>query len=82
MSNGVSFSLTYSGLQKELESGRLRLEHEKQYARYFEDRETPVRGITVTAKSEAIQEAKRYYGYFALLSNDIRCHGCSGDLPQ
>jgi hypothetical protein len=68
----LAFNARLVGLQKELESGHRRPEHEKQYARYFEVRETPVRGITVTAKSEAIQEAKRYYGYFALLSNDIK----------
>ena len=68
----ITFNTKMAELQRELESGQRHPEHEKQYARYFEVKNTPVRGITVTAKSEAMQEAKRYYGYFALLSNDIK----------
>ena len=38
----------------------------------FEIKTTPVRGTKVIAKEEALAEAKRYYGYFCLLSNDIK----------
>ncbi len=58
--------------QEELESGQRHPDHEKQYAKYFEVKSTPVRGIKVTAKEEALAEAKRNYGYFALVSNDIK----------
>jgi len=68
----ITFNTKMAELQRELESDQRHPKHEKQYARYFEVKNTPVRGITVTAKSEAMQEAKRYYGYFALLSNDIK----------
>jgi transposase len=34
--------------------------------------QTPVRGIKVTAIDEAIVEAKKNFGYFSLVSNDIR----------
>jgi len=54
-------------LQEELESGSRHPNHEKQYAQYFE-----VRGMKVYAKEDAIAEARRNYGYFALLSNDIK----------
>jgi len=33
---------------------------------------TPVRGTKVTAIEDAIVEAKRNYGYFALMSNEIK----------
>ncbi|MDT8380541.1 MAG: transposase, partial [Desulfotignum sp.] len=46
--------------------------HEKQYARYFEVKSTPVRGVKAIAKEEALAEAKRNYGYFALLSNEVK----------
>lgn len=59
-------------LQEELLSGQRHPEHEKQYAKYFEVKSTPVRGTKVMAKEEAIAEAKRNYGYFALLSNEIK----------
>jgi hypothetical protein len=58
--------------QDELLSGRRHPDHEKYYAKYFDIHSTPARGIKVTAKEEALAEAKRYYGYFALLSNDIK----------
>jgi len=58
--------------QEELESGQRHPDHEKQYAKYFEVKSTPVRGIKVIAKEEALTETKRNYGYFALLSNDAK----------
>lgn len=61
-----------SELQSELESGRRNLNHEKQYTKYFEIKTTPVRGTVVTAKDEVIAEAKKQYGYFALISNEIK----------
>ncbi len=59
-------------LQEELESGNRHPDHEKLYAKYFEVRSTPVRGTKALAKEEALAEAKRNYGYFALLSNEIK----------
>lgn len=59
-------------LQEELESGQRHPGHEKQYGRYFDVKTTPIRGTKVTVKEEALAEAKRDYGYFALLSNDIK----------
>lgn len=59
-------------LQAELESGERNPEHEKQYAKYFNIKTTPVRGVKVTAKEEVIAEAKKNYGYFVLLSNEIK----------
>lgn len=58
--------------QKELESNQRHPNHEKYYSKYFEVKSTPVRGIKVIAKEEALQEAKKDYGYFALLSNEIK----------
>ena len=33
---------------------------------------TPARGTKAIAKEEVLAETKRYYGYFALVSNDIK----------
>lgn len=65
----TAFNNRMADLQEELESGRRHLDHEKQYAKYFHVRTTPVRGIRVEANEEAMAEAKRNYGYFALVSN-------------
>ena len=58
--------------QEELESGQRHPDNEKQYAKYFEVKSTPVRGTKIIAKEEALAEAKRNYGYFTLLSNEIK----------
>ncbi|MDD4308818.1 MAG: transposase, partial [Candidatus Cloacimonetes bacterium] len=59
-------------LQRELESGKRNPEHESRYAKYFDIKTTPARGTIVTAKQEAIEEAKKNYGYFVLLSNEVK----------
>jgi Transposase len=59
-------------LQAELERGKRNPEHEKQYAKYFDVKTTPSRGPKVTARQEAIVEAKKNYGYFVLLSNEVK----------
>jgi len=58
--------------QEELESGQRHPDHEKQYAKYFETKNTPVRGTKVIAKEQALAETKLNYGYFALLSNEVK----------
>ncbi len=65
-------NLLLINLQQELESGKPKPEHDEDYKKYFEVTKTPVRGIKITPKQEAIDEAKKNYGYFALISNDIK----------
>lgn len=57
-------------LREELLSDERNADHHKQYAEYFDVKHTPVRGIQVTAKDDAIKKAKRYYGFFALITNE------------
>jgi transposase len=57
-------------LKRELLSGKRDPEHESQYKKYFIVKDTPSRGIQVTVNEEAVKKAKRYYGFFALLSNE------------
>ncbi|MCP3773617.1 IS1634 family transposase [Paenibacillus sp. MZ04-78.2] len=59
-------------LKAELESGKRDPEHEKSYAKYFEVKSTPKRGTVVKPKQEVIDAAVKNYGYFALLSNEIK----------
>ena len=59
-----------SALQEELLSGKLVDAHAKQYEKYFSVKRTPKRGVHITPKNDAIQKAKRYYGYFSLLTNE------------
>ncbi len=59
-------------LQRELQAGAKIPEHATLYDKYFQVYETPARGIKVVARQEAIDEAKKNYGYFALVSNEIK----------
>ena len=68
----TAFNNRMALLQNELESEQRHPDHEKQYAKYFEVKKTPVRGTKVIANDAAMAEAKRHYGYFALVSNDIK----------
>jgi len=68
----MSFNRVMGELQRELESGHRHPDHEKLYSKYFEVKTTPARGTKVIAKEGAMAEAKRNYGYFALISNEIK----------
>ncbi len=68
----IAFNNRMAQLQNELETDQRNPDHEKQYAKYFEIKTTPVRGIRIIATEEAMAAAKRNYGYFALLSNDAK----------
>lgn len=43
--------------------------HESFYGKYFTVARTPKRGVKVEVKEDAVAKAKRYYGYFALITN-------------
>lgn len=57
-------------LKKELESGKQDPEHEMLYQKYFLISSTPRRGTQVKIREEIISKAKRYYGFFALITNE------------
>jgi transposase len=57
-------------LRNEILNGKRDPKHESLYKKYFTIKETPVRGVSVIVNEEAVREAKRYYGYFALMSNE------------
>ena len=59
-------------LRSELLSNNRIEAHEKSYDKYFIVTQTPKRGIKVITKEDVIQEEKKYYGYFALLSNEVK----------
>jgi len=57
-------------LKQELESRKRVPEHEKLYEKYFIVRSTPKRGTKATVREESVNDAKRYYGFFALITNE------------
>lgn len=57
-------------LKNELISGKHNPEHEHLYKKYFTVKVTPVRGMQISVNEDAVKKTKRYYGFFALLSNE------------
>ena len=70
--DGKALNRKLDGLKEELLSGRRIPEHEKDYRKYFEIRETPKRGISLSYKQEAINAARERYGFFVLISNEVK----------
>jgi hypothetical protein len=64
------FDRRLMALKNEIISGKRVPEHAKLYKKYFDVKSTPVRGNSATVKEDAVKEAKRYFGFFALLSNE------------
>ncbi|MBS3969735.1 MAG: IS1634 family transposase [Clostridia bacterium] len=64
-----AFDRNLMALRRELESGKRIPEHENQYKKYFDVKTTPKRGTKATVKEEAVLQAKKYFGFFALLTN-------------
>jgi transposase len=66
----TSFDRKLISMRREILSDKRVPEHERFYEKYFEVKDTPVRGVQVVVKDEIVRKTKRYYGYFALLSNE------------
>jgi transposase len=67
-----AFNSLLDDLESELKQGTRNKDHEKLYRKYYDISETPVRGLSFTPKQDAIEEAEKNYGYFVLISNDIK----------
>jgi transposase len=68
----IAFNKLLDTLEDDLTSGDRNPEHEQLYAKYYEIRETPAKGIALTPKQDAINAVEKNYGYFALLSNGVK----------
>lgn len=62
----------YVRLENELISGKRKPEHEKDYSKYFTVHETPIRDRKITPNNEAMNKARKLYGYFVLISNEVK----------
>lgn len=70
--DGRKFNLRMIDLQQELMSGKRKAEHEKDYGKFFEVKQTPVRGVRVMPRHAAMDKAKSRFGFFVLLSKEVR----------
>ena len=70
--DGKAFNRKMDTLKAELLNGKRNPEHEKDYRKYFEIKETPKRGIALAFKQDAIDAAHERYGFFVLISNEVK----------
>lgn len=66
----MTFDKKIAALYSEILSDKRIESHEKQYKQFFEVKRTPKRGIQVIVKEKELKKARRYFGYFALLTNE------------
>lgn len=66
----AAFDRKIASLYRELKDNDRKEANAKQYEKFFAVKETPKRGIQVTVKEDAIREARKYLGYFALITNE------------
>lgn len=64
------FETKISGLLRELRENRQVEEHRDDYKKFFDYKMTPKRGAVISEKTDAIDEARRRFGYFCLASNE------------
>ncbi|MEO1785358.1 IS1634 family transposase [Thermodesulfobium sp. 4217-1] len=67
-----AFNIKLSNLQSELINKEIQTEHQTLYEKYFEISNTPVRGLKILPNEDAIADAVKDFGFFALISNDIK----------
>ena len=65
-----AFDKRIATLYRELLIGKTAESHHKSYEQFFSVKTTPKRGRQVFYKEDAIKAARRYFGYFALITNE------------
>ena len=70
--DGKIFNQKMDALKEELLSGHRVPEHENDYKKYFEIKETPIRGVSLTVRQDAVDAAHERYGFFVLISNEVK----------
>lgn len=66
-----AFDKRIAGYYKELRDNQLVESHKSAYEQFFEVKTTPKRGRQIHYKEDAIKKARRYFGYFALVTNEV-----------
>ena len=67
-----AFNRKLDMLKDEILSGKKVPEHDKDYKKYFIIRESPKRGLSLSYKQDAINAARERYGFFTLISNEVK----------
>jgi transposase len=68
----VRFNKRLDVLEEDIKSGKMTPGREKECRKYYDIQKTPVRGISFTPKQDAIDKARKNFGFFVLLSNGVK----------
>jgi len=68
----TSFNKRLVLLEEELYANKRVASHEELYETYFRIRQTPGKRIALTLKQEALDVVQKNFGYFSLISNDMK----------
>lgn len=68
----IAFSKRLDRLEEEVLTNKRVPSHEKKYETYFNIRQNSSRKTTLTLQQDAIEKRQRDFGYFSLISNDIK----------
>ena len=66
------FNKMLDSLEEELLTGKRKEGNENNYSKYFDVIETPVRGVRIKPKQAEIDKARKNFGFFVLLSNEVK----------
>ena len=70
--DGLTFNKKLDSLKAEILADKRVPEHEKDYGKYFVIHSTPKRGTSIEYRQEEIDKAHERYGFFVLISNEIK----------
>lgn len=68
----IAFTKRLDLLEEELYANKRVHSHETLYETYFDLRQSSARKISITLKQDAIDAEQKNFGYFSLISNDIK----------
>jgi len=65
----IRFNKKLDAMEEDIRKGKMSAERAKVCARYYDIKKAPAGGVCFTPRQDAIDEARKNYGYFALISN-------------
>ena len=68
----VAFNTLLYTLEEEISTGQRTKKQGPLYHTYYDTSMTPVRGISIVPKQDAITEVEKNYGYFAFMLDDSK----------
>lgn len=68
----IRFNKRLDAMEGDIRSDKMTPEREKECCKYYDIHKTPARGVSFTPKQDAIDKARKNFGFFVLLSNGVK----------